>query len=124
MVDYRYARFALDERDGLFKMTKYVSFSHLFTCAGDLTWYRDWRDPSWTGVQSVKNGLDEGSRAQRLKLFGPNLIDIAAKSTITLMIDEVGVPPIQGQQVLTNCFQDHTSVLCLPNCEHHSLVYR
>lgn len=26
VVDYRYARFALDERDGLFKMTKYVFF--------------------------------------------------------------------------------------------------
>lgn len=40
-------------------------------------------------MSAVKNGLDGDTRVQRLKLFEPNLIDIAAKSTITLLVDEV-----------------------------------
>ncbi|KAI0093395.1 Ca-transporting ATPase [Irpex rosettiformis] len=71
VVDYRYARFALDPRTGLFSMV------------------RDWRDGSWTGTQAVKNGLSKGVHRQRLTLFGPNVIDIEGKSTISLLIDEV-----------------------------------
>ncbi|TFY78130.1 hypothetical protein EWM64_g5879 [Hericium alpestre] len=71
VVDYRYARFALDPRTGLFSMVK------------------DWRDPSWTGVSSVKNGLEEPVRQQRLTLFGPNVIDIEGKSTASLLVDEI-----------------------------------
>ncbi|KAI0051214.1 P-type ATPase [Auriscalpium vulgare] len=71
IVDYRYARYALDHRSGLFSMV------------------RDWRDPSWTNVSSAKDGLDESVRQQRLTLFGLNLIDIEGKSTISLMVDEV-----------------------------------
>ncbi|EGO26058.1 Ca-transporting ATPase [Serpula lacrymans var. lacrymans S7.9] len=71
VVDYRYSRFALDVRTGLFSVI------------------RDWRDPTWTGLQSVQNGLDHSTRRQRLTLFGANVIDIAGKSTINLLIDEV-----------------------------------
>ena len=51
---------------------------------------RDWRDPSWTGVQSVKSGLAAEVQQQRRVLFGANVIDIEGKSTISLAIDEVG----------------------------------
>ncbi|KAF7797894.1 hypothetical protein EIP86_009100 [Pleurotus ostreatoroseus] len=71
IVDYRYARFAMDPRTGLFSMVK------------------DWRDLSWTGIQSVKDGLDQNVQEQRLTLFGLNVIDIEGKSTISLLIDEV-----------------------------------
>ncbi|EPQ57568.1 Ca-transporting ATPase [Gloeophyllum trabeum ATCC 11539] len=71
IVDYRYARFALDPRSGLFSMLK------------------DWRDPSWKGVWSVRNGLQQPARHQRWMLFGPNVIDIEGKSTASLLIDEV-----------------------------------
>ncbi|KAA1476776.1 P-type ATPase [Dentipellis sp. KUC8613] len=71
VLDYRYARFALDPRTGLFSMVK------------------DWRDPHWSGVASVKNGLDEAVRQQRLTLFGFNVIDIEGKSTVNLLIDEI-----------------------------------
>ncbi|THH00161.1 hypothetical protein EW026_g2329 [Hermanssonia centrifuga] len=71
VVDYRYARFALDPRTGLFNIV------------------RNWRDPSWTGIQSVSNGLTQSEEEQRLALFGPNVIDIEGKSTVSLLIDEV-----------------------------------
>ncbi|OSC97098.1 Ca-transporting ATPase [Trametes coccinea BRFM310] len=70
-VDYRYNRFALDPRTGLFSMI------------------RDWRDSSWSGLASVQNGLRKDVQAQRMSLFGPNLIDIEGKSTLSLLIDEV-----------------------------------
>lgn len=71
IVDYRYSRFVLDPQTGLFSML------------------RDWRDPSWTGLQSVQHGLPQHIRKQRLTLFGPNLVDIEGKSTLSLLIDEV-----------------------------------
>ncbi|KAI9059114.1 Ca-transporting ATPase [Trametes sanguinea] len=70
-VDYRYNRFALDPRTGLFSMI------------------RDWRDSSWSGLGSVQNGLRKEVQAQRMSLFGPNLIDIEGKSTLSLLIDEI-----------------------------------
>ncbi|KAI0682979.1 Ca-transporting ATPase [Cytidiella melzeri] len=71
VVDYRYARFALDPRTGLFSMV------------------RDWRDNSWTGTQAVGHGLSKEVQKQRLTLFGANVIDIEGKSTVSLLIDEV-----------------------------------
>ncbi|CDO77638.1 hypothetical protein BN946_scf184946.g32 [Trametes cinnabarina] len=70
-VDYRYNRFALDPRTGLFSMI------------------RDWRDSFWSSLGSVQNGLQKDIQAQRMSLFGPNLIDIEGKSTLSLLIDEV-----------------------------------
>ncbi|KAI0656621.1 P-type ATPase [Cubamyces menziesii] len=70
-IDYRYNRFALDPRTGLFSMI------------------RDWRDWTWIGVGSVQNGLRKDVHSQRIALFGPNLIDIEGKSTLSLLIDEV-----------------------------------
>ncbi|KAI0268689.1 P-type ATPase [Gloeopeniophorella convolvens] len=71
VVDYRYAKFALEPASGLFSPLK------------------DWRDHKWTGIESVKNGLEESARHQRLTLFGLNVIDIEGKSTISLLVDEV-----------------------------------
>ncbi|KDQ21478.1 hypothetical protein BOTBODRAFT_25926 [Botryobasidium botryosum FD-172 SS1] len=70
-VDYRHTRFALDPKSGFFTMV------------------RDWRDPSWTSIAVVRNGVDEGTWEQRRILFGDNAIDIAAKTTVTLLIEEV-----------------------------------
>jgi len=50
---------------------------------------RDWWDKSWTNVVEVSNGLDDTIRQQRHTLFGPNVIEIAAKSTTSLLVDEV-----------------------------------
>ncbi|KAI0028394.1 P-type ATPase [Vararia minispora EC-137] len=71
ILDYRYARFALNLSTGFFQSVT------------------DWRDTSWTGVSSVKNGLEGSVRHQRLMLFDQNLVDIAGKSTVQLLVDEV-----------------------------------
>ncbi|KAH9036902.1 P-type ATPase [Lactarius hengduanensis] len=71
VIDYRYAKFALDPNNGLFSAVK------------------DWRDHGWTGVGSVKNGLEGPVRHQRLTLFGPNVVEIEGKSIISLLLDEV-----------------------------------
>ncbi|KAJ7178426.1 hypothetical protein C8R43DRAFT_973384 [Mycena crocata] len=71
IVDYRYSRFALDPRTGLFNMI------------------RDWRDPSWTGLQFVQKGIESSVRQQRLSLFGKNEVNIEGKSIISLLVDEV-----------------------------------
>ncbi|KAF9227264.1 hypothetical protein BS17DRAFT_775209 [Gyrodon lividus] len=71
IVDYRYSRFALDAQTGLFTMI------------------RDWKDPTWTGLPSIQNGLSQHVRRQRLTLFGSNLLDIAGKSTFSLLVDEI-----------------------------------
>ncbi|KAL6307860.1 P-type ATPase [Sparassis latifolia] len=71
VVDYRYARFALDPRTGLFSTVS------------------DWRDSSWTTISSVQNGLEKAVQTQRTTLFGLNVIDIEAKSTGSLLVDEV-----------------------------------
>lgn len=71
VVDYRYARFALDPRTGLFSMMK------------------DWRDPTWNNKPAVQGGLPDSTKIQRLKLFGPNVIDIEGKSTLSLLVEEV-----------------------------------
>ncbi|EMD37542.1 hypothetical protein CERSUDRAFT_114181 [Gelatoporia subvermispora B] len=71
VVDYRYSRFVLDPRTGLFTML------------------RDWRDPSWTGLSSVRDGLSRNVEEQRRTLFGNNIIDIEGKSTLSLLVEEV-----------------------------------
>jgi len=69
--NYRYNRYALNPRTGTWVMV------------------RDWRDKSWANVVEVSKGLDDNLRQQRLTLFGPNLIEIIAKSTVNLLVDEV-----------------------------------
>ncbi|EJD02982.1 Ca-transporting ATPase [Fomitiporia mediterranea MF3/22] len=71
VVDYRYLRFALDIRTGLFSAVS------------------DWRDPSWTGIPAVQKGLEDSEHEQRLMLFGPNMIDIEEKSASSLLIEEI-----------------------------------
>ncbi|KIY53967.1 Ca-transporting ATPase [Fistulina hepatica ATCC 64428] len=70
-VQYRYSRFALDPRTGLFRMI------------------RDWRDRSWSSVAKVQKGLSQPKRQQRLDIFGKNEVDVQGKSTMALLVDEV-----------------------------------
>ncbi|EPT04465.1 hypothetical protein FOMPIDRAFT_1156644 [Fomitopsis schrenkii] len=71
VVDYRYTKFALDPRTGLFSAVK------------------DWRDPSWTAISWVQHGLVSDVQKQRRTLFGLNAIEVGGKSTIGLLVDEV-----------------------------------
>ncbi|KAH8828068.1 P-type ATPase [Flagelloscypha sp. PMI_526] len=71
VVDYRYSRFALDPRTGLFSIIQ------------------DWRDPSWAELASVQQGIPSDVRLQRSIFFGENVIEIQGKRTMTLLVDEV-----------------------------------
>ncbi|CED85070.1 ca-transporting atpase [Phaffia rhodozyma] len=75
VVEYRYTRYALDERGG----------------EGKGTWrmIRDWRDHRWTSIKAVLSGLDESTRDQRRILFGNNVIDIEGKGVLSILMDEV-----------------------------------
>ena len=39
----------------------------------------------------MQHGLSQDTKKQRLTLFGSNLLDIAGKSTLALLVDEVCV---------------------------------
>ncbi|KAH8119391.1 Ca-transporting ATPase [Phellopilus nigrolimitatus] len=71
VIDYRYLRFALDPRSGLFSAIS------------------EWKDTSWSSISSVKGGLQSSVREQRLTLFGPNMIDIEGKSVMAILVDEI-----------------------------------
>jgi len=89
LIDYRYAKFALDPTSGSFRVVKCARRSLCWLNLLLIYENRDWRDHSWTGVGSVKNGLEGPLRQQRFTLFGPNVIDIEGKSVVSLLVDEV-----------------------------------
>jgi len=81
---------------------------------------RDWRDPTWTSLQSIQNGLSQLVRHQRLTLFGPNIVDIEGKSTISLLVDEVGGKLMDQQP--SHHMIDYPPVLRVSSGQHHPLV--
>lgn len=118
IVDYRYSRFALDPRSGLFTMVR--SVTDLIQHSLSQTFSRDWRDPLVTSLSSIQSGVAGSNRKQRLLLFGNNEIEIESKSTISLLIDEVWTISL----ILLNLkfwhlsISGYSSFLCFPNCEH------
>ncbi|SPO29335.1 related to YPK9 - vacuolar protein with a possible role in sequestering heavy metals [Ustilago trichophora] len=69
--DYRYTRFALHPPTGRLRMVK------------------DWRDPLWTSLSAINDGISWDAEKDRTTVFGKNVIDIQAKSTWQLLVDEV-----------------------------------
>lgn len=69
--DYRYTRFALHPPTGRFRLIK------------------DWRDPLWTNLDAINNGISFDAEKDRTTIFGKNVIEIQAKSTWQLLVDEV-----------------------------------
>ncbi|KAJ1596290.1 hypothetical protein NDA14_003037 [Ustilago hordei] len=69
--DYRYTRFALHPPTGRLRMIK------------------DWRDPLWTSLPAINNGITFDAEKDRTTIFGKNAIEIKAKSTWQLLVDEV-----------------------------------
>ena len=74
------------------------------------------------GVGSVKNGLEEPVRHQRLTLFGANVIEIEGKSIISLLLDEVGFAPCCSPAFSNRPEIGHSPILRLPDCQHRPLV--
>lgn len=52
--------------------------------------HRDWKDPSWTSIAALRQGLStETDLAFRKTLFDSNAIEIEAKGIGALLMDEV-----------------------------------
>lgn len=51
-----------------------------------------WKDPLWTDVRAVREGIDSEEKSHRELVFGSNLIDIEQKSIFRLLVDEVFHP--------------------------------
>jgi cation-transporting ATPase 13A2 len=73
-LDYRYIRFV------------YHPVKDKFVLANT------WKDPTWTEVSILREGLDNDERDCRELVFGKNLIDIAEKTIGQLLVDEVFHP--------------------------------
>lgn len=69
--DHRYTRYALHPPSGRLRMVK------------------DWRDPLWTSLAAINNGISWDAEKDRTIVFGKNAIEIQAKSTWQLLVDEV-----------------------------------
>lgn len=74
-------------------------------------------------MATIQNGLNPSTREQRSALFGPNSVDIQGKSTVSLLIDEVGrASSWMILHYLRVSFPGHSPVLCIPNRKHNSMV--
>lgn len=69
-IDYRYYRFLLHP-DGEFRMV------------------REWKDPCWRTLHSLHQGLPSADAVLRTVLFGANVIEVASRGVMTLLVDEV-----------------------------------
>jgi cation-transporting ATPase 13A2 len=74
ILDYRYIRFC------------YHPIKDKFVLANT------WKDPSWTNISKLREGLDSEERDYRQLVFGANTIDIAEKSIGQLLVDEAFHP--------------------------------
>ncbi|KAF2639000.1 P-type ATPase-like protein [Massarina eburnea CBS 473.64] len=74
ILDYRYIRFC------------YHPVKDKFILANT------WKDPSWTDVSKLREGLDSEERDYRQLVFGANAIDIAEKTISQLLVDEAFHP--------------------------------
>jgi cation-transporting ATPase 13A2 len=73
-LDYRYIRFV------------YHPVKDKFVLANT------WKDPTWTEVSALREGLVNDERDYRELVFGKNMIDIAEKTIGQLLVDEVFHP--------------------------------
>lgn len=74
VLDYRYVRFFFHPRRDAFVVSS------------------GWKDPGWQEVRQMQTGIDSDEKGFRERVFGPNMIDIAQKSTMQLLVDEVFHP--------------------------------
>ena len=72
-LDYRYIRFCYHPIQDRFLLNN------------------DWKDPSWDNVRSLRTGLDGDEKGFRQTVFGDNVIDIEEKTSMQILVDEVGV---------------------------------
>lgn len=74
VINYRYVRFYYHPLSDKFRLSN------------------GWKDPLWTDVIAVREGVDSEEKSNRELVFGSNLIDIEQKSIFRLLVDEVFHP--------------------------------
>lgn len=74
VLNYRYVRFYYHPLHDKFRLSN------------------GWKDPLWTDVRTVREGVDSEEKANRELVFGSNMIDIEQKSIFRLLVDEVFHP--------------------------------
>ncbi|KAF2721341.1 hypothetical protein K431DRAFT_303553 [Polychaeton citri CBS 116435] len=51
-----------------------------------------WKDPTWTDISAVREGIDSEEQEVRVRIFGRNVLDIEQKTTGQLLLDEAFHP--------------------------------
>lgn len=74
VINYRYVRFYYQPLGDKFRVSN------------------GWKDPLWTDVRAVREGIHSEEKTNRELVFGSNLIDIEQKSVFRLLVDEVFHP--------------------------------
>ncbi|WFD22739.1 hypothetical protein MEQU1_001415 [Malassezia equina] len=71
LFEYRYRRFILHPPTGRFRTIQ------------------DWRDAAWVSTHAMRQGIKSDLERERQVFFGLNVIEIAGKSTMELLVGEV-----------------------------------
>ncbi|KAM4055966.1 p5-type ATPase cation transporter [Hirsutella rhossiliensis] len=81
-----------DENDPLMDNLRMLDYRYVRLCFHPLkdkfVLSTGWKDPEWTDVRLVRCGLDSDEKAIREVVFGSNLIDIEARSSGQILVDE------------------------------------
>lgn len=85
-----------------------------------------WRDPSWDDVRSLRMGLDGDEKGYRQTVFGDNVMDIEEKTTMQILVDEVGAtarPPFHSY-IWHECMKLKKCSHCESRLSIHSTYFR
>lgn len=74
LLDYRYMRFCFHPQKD-----RFISID-------------SWKDPNWTDIKTIRDGIDADEKEIRETVFGSNLIDIKEKTVPQLLMDEAFHP--------------------------------
>jgi len=85
-----------DEEDPVIKQLRSLNYRYIRFCYHPLKdkfiLANTWKDPSWTDVAKLRDGLDGEERDYRELVFGENVIAIEEKSVGQLLVDEAFHP--------------------------------
>lgn len=75
----------------------------------------EWKDPMWKTLPSLRRGLTDAESHLRTILFGRNVIEVAARGTFALLVDEV-LHPFYIFQVLSIALWAFDDYYCASSC--------
>ncbi|KAJ5169122.1 cation-transporting ATPase [Penicillium canariense] len=85
-----------EDTDPTMVSLRFLDYRHMRFCYHPLedkfALISGWKDPSWTNVKVMREGLDADERDSREQIFGQNVIDIQQKTIPQLLVDEAFHP--------------------------------